>query len=262
MTKTLNISFLAAVSFAALCLSSCTPKTVGGMKTEEIEDAVEVKLAENRDDAYNLSYKVEYPVSGVTDDVLSKMNQAIVESVFGTSYAGKTVAEAAKAYQKDRSSEFISENTDLLEDALNIEGLEDVNLSWDESLQGYFLPSSKGIVSYIIYNYVYEGGAHGMEAEIAVNINKQTGDLVEEDDFFAPGYESVLGGMISSHLADSFRDADDYESLFMKDVEPNGNFSVSDAGVTYIYQPYEIGPYSLGVIKVIIPWDEIAPWVQ
>lgn len=266
MTKTVRFSIAAALVLTALLLSSCKSKTgsgSGALKTDEIEDASVVKLTADRDDVYNLSYKVEYPVSGVSDGVLQKMTDSIVEGVFGTSYAGMSVSDAANAYQKDRSGEFLAENKELLEDALSVEGLDDiVNLSWDETIQGYFLPSYKGIASYIIYNYVYEGGAHGTTTEIPININMETGAIVEESDFFVPGYESVLGGMISSHLRDAVSSDEDYESLFMKDVEPNGNFSISTSGVTYIYQPYEIGPYSLDVIEVLIPWDEIAPWVK
>ena len=50
-------------------------------------------------------------------------------------------------------------------------------------------------------------------------------------------------------------------ALFVKDIEPNGNFKVSSNGVTYIYGPYEIGPYYLGSIEVTVPWDELGTLV-
>ena len=45
--------------------------------------------------------------------------------------------------------------------------------------------------------------------------------------------------------------------LFEKNIRPNGNFTVSDSGVTYIYNQYEIGPYVMGTIKVTVPWNEL-----
>ena len=56
-------------------------------------------------------------------------------------------------------------------------------------------------------------------------------------------------------------DEDSYNALFVKDIEPNGNFKVSDEGVIYIYGPYEIGPYYLGSIEVTVPWEELGTLV-
>ena len=47
-----------------------------------------------------------------------------------------------------------------------------------------------------------------------------------------------------------------------KNIRPNGNFTISDSGVTYIYNQYEIGPYVMGTIKVTVPWDELEDLLQ
>ena len=107
--------------------------------------------------------------------------------------------------------------------------------------------------------HVYRICNHGKE--YVGFFDEKTGDVIDEESFFIPGYEVQLGSMLSSHLSDSMENEEDYEFLFVKDIEPNGNFKVSNAGVTYIYTPYEIGPYSLGTIQVTIPWEEVAPIV-
>ena len=68
--------------------------------------------------------------------------------------------------------------------------------------------------------------------------------------------------MLTSHLRDAMPDQESYDCLFIKDIEPNGNFKVSDTGVTYVYGQYEIGPYSLGIIKVTVPWEELGDLVR
>ena len=45
--------------------------------------------------------------------------------------------------------------------------------------------------------------------------------------------------------------------LFQNEITPNGNFTVSEKGITYTFNQYEIGPYALGIIGITIPWDEI-----
>ena len=45
--------------------------------------------------------------------------------------------------------------------------------------------------------------------------------------------------------------------LTTEDIQPNGNFRITEAGITYIYNQYEIGPYVLGAVEVTIPWSEL-----
>ena len=50
--------------------------------------------------------------------------------------------------------------------------------------------------------------------------------------------------------------------MFTHEIKPNGNFTVSEQGVTYIYNQYEIAPYSMGAIHVSVPWDEIRDLIR
>ena len=83
-----------------------------------------------------------------------------------------------------------------------------------------------------------------------------------EEDFFIPGYKEALSALLSAHLHDEMPDQESYDALFIKDLEPNGNFKVSEQGVTYVYGQYEIGPYYLGIIKVTLPWNELGDLVR
>lgn len=84
------------------------------------------------------------------------------------------------------------------------------------------------------------------------------GHVVEESELFRDDYKPLLSAMLTSHVRDN---AEDPESivLFVSEVEPNGNFGISGEGVTYIYNPYDIAPYSSGTIRIFIPWKELKP---
>lgn len=261
----------AAMAAVAMLFVSCKSDKTSSFTTDQAEFSDEVVLVEGRDDMFSIDLKVEYPVNGATDEVLTKMNSTIIEAVFGTDYIVYPVKKALETYVDDRIADFKIENLDLLEDLRVLEEEDDadedenhaVDLSWDERVDGYFAGEHGSIVSYVVYSFLYDGGVHGQENEIAVNMNKETGDFVDEADFFIPGFETRLGGILSSHLLDSLgSNEDDYDSLFIKDIQPNGNFKVSPAGLTYIYSPYEIGPYSLGIIRVFVPWEEVVDLVR
>ena len=129
-------------------------------------------------------------------------------------------------------------------------------LSWERSLNGYIAGEHGDIISYIVSTYDFSGGAHGSSAELAFNFNRKSGEIIDEDDIFTEGSAVELSKLLSARLQSAF-DEEAYNSLFVKDIEPNGNFIVSDEGMTYIYGQYEIGPYYLGIIKLTLPWEEL-----
>ena len=61
--------------------------------------------------------------------------------------------------------------------------------------------------------------------------------------------------------ANRYYNDDDPEMLFSA-PEPNGNFSVSDTHVTWIYNPYEIAPYAMGSIELSVSWNDLKPYLK
>ena len=45
-------------------------------------------------------------------------------------------------------------------------------------------------------------------------------------------------------------------------VAPNGNFCVREDGVEWLFQPYEVGPYALGIVSATLSWDELTPFLK
>ena len=41
-------------------------------------------------------------------------------------------------------------------------------------------------------------------------------------------------------------------------VKENANFYVTDKGLVLFFQPYEIAPYSEGIVKIMVPYQELA----
>lgn len=256
--KRITVLPVLVLSAAMVFLAGCNRETK--LKTKVYEKNVEAKLSEDGQDAISVKVKLEYPVEGASPEVLSKMTEAIIGYTVGSmdgvdSNVEKVVNDyvdvTVEAY-KDACRELIRIREQEEDGAY--QGM----LNWEDYVEGYFAGSHKNAISYIVYAYSYDGGAHGDEGEYAMVFDTKTGNLITEDDYFIPGYEYELSQMLSAHLREAFPDPDDYETLFMKDIESNGNFSVSDEGVTYIYSPYEIGPHSLGTIRVNIPWEEIS----
>lgn len=103
----------------------------------------------------------------------------------------------------------------------------------------------------------YEGGAHGYHEDIALNFDTKTGKQITESDLFISGYQEKLEQKILACM-----DKETREMLFSDQAEPNGNFMLTDKGIYYYFNPYEIGPYAAGVISSFIPWNELTELIK
>lgn len=261
----LNFRLAACGIAAALTIASCTDQDV---KVDRLTLSVAEPISADRTDSVKVSIEMEYVVSGVRDSVKRAFDENIVSAAFGEDYTGLGLKDAADKYTKDFVEEYRKSNADLL---AHLDGTvsnsEEYDyspemLAWENSVSGSFVGRHNDVVSYAITNYTYEGGAHGSTGYSVVNMNLKTGKTVTEDDFFVPGFKEALSKLLTAHLHDAMPDQESYDELFLKDIEPNGNFMVSEKGVSYIYGQYEIGPYSLGIITVNVPWNEIEDLVR
>jgi hypothetical protein len=256
MTRNIMKNFMRLCALGAMAVMIFGCKSKPTLKTEVFDKQLKVALADNCPDSLELKVKVEYPVQMVEMKALPKIEKLIVSTAFGKDYDSLKVDMAANKFIADETKEYRDENLEMWEKAKSEMGASFLN--WYEYVTGTFGGSHGDVTSYLITHDMYQGGAHGSSEEIGLNFNSKTGEKVDEETFFIDDYKDDLPSLLRAHLREAMKDDDAYEALFVKDIEPNGNFTVSDNGVTYIYGQYEIGPYYLGIIHVTVPWEELA----
>ena len=89
-----------------------------------------------------------------------------------------------------------------------------------------------------------------------------TGEIISEDDLFAKGFQPGVTKLLADALETYLADNDDDPEMLFSAPEPNGNFSVSDTHVTWIYNPYEIAPYAMGSIELSVSWNDLKPYLK
>jgi hypothetical protein len=98
---------------------------------------------------------------------------------------------------------------------------------------------------------------------------------VKAEALFRPGYEYPLQPLIQKHLLEYVQKArmggygeepayDDPKGAFFnfEEIIPNDNFCLTDSGMLYIYNPYEIASYDVGTLEAFIPMEELLPLVN
>ena len=43
------------------------------------------------------------------------------------------------------------------------------------------------------------------------------------------------------------------------EIVATDNFYVNEDGITWTYDPYEIAPYSVGVVQITLSWEDVLP---
>ena len=115
----------------------------------------------------------------------------------------------------------------------------------------------KGVTNYLITLDYYEGGAHGITQLLTLNMDNKTGEMVTLNDIYGENFEQplterLLEALLEKTGAHNISELHDRGYLYSMDMFVPANFIVGDDEVTFIYNPYEIAPYSEGRIELVI----------
>ena len=205
----------------------------------------------------HLNIDFVYPNSYADVDVLQKMQSAFIERMFSVRYTGLSPKQATESFVKQYFSDFQSEKFSE----------EDYNLK-DESTFHYHLDlknvityNDKNLVSFLVETEIFEGGAHGSHSACGYVFDLYTGEYITEESFAGTDYNKNLSDVIVRKIAEANKvnDPKQLENIGynnIRDIVPNGNFTLDEKGITYYFNEYEIAAYFIGITKVFIPYDE------
>lgn len=206
---------------------------------------------------HKLDISLEYPlVKGDKDLAVTTIRQSIFEAAFGESYDTLNVNEAASRYAEDLAAEF-KELSAAMWRGWQKAGIADPAApQWSDSIEGYFAGQNGPYISYIVNLTDFTGGAHASSTTRALVFDTRSGNPVTLDDLFVPDFDAALTEILNNHLSESLTE-EDLADLFEPAVSPTGNYILTSDSITFIYNPYEIGPHSLGTPSVSVPIREL-----
>ena len=242
-----SILFLSALILLAGCNS---------LQTATYQDDLVMPLAEGQEDSLFFALSLEYATGGLRIPPMESLNQTIMQQAFDLEDASGTLEELATTYRENLIDEYITENGDPEEER----GL----LTWEDKINGVFTHEYKGWYNYLLSYYSYRGGAHGIQTVSQLVFDQKTGDLLTENQLFREGFTEPVSELMRRAVKAEF-EAEDPELLQLVEMDfivPNGNFSVGDNGIQWIFQPYEVGPYALGIVIATVPWKALKPYLK
>lgn len=105
--------------------------------------------------------------------------------------------------------------------------------------------NDKGVLSIVLVNYSFAGGAHGNTIARALNFDIETGHVYTLPELFKPNsnYVKKISDIIKVQIK-----ARDIPTLGdFTEINPNQDFYIADRSLVIFFQLYEITPYYVGI---------------
>ncbi len=131
---------------------------------------------------------------------------------------------------------------------------------WENSQLGYPVFNQNNILSYRNSMYAYNGGAHGTYGTWHTNYNTLNGQMITLETLFKNDSEKNLISLLKTKLKQKYK-TNNLDAVNLDEVFVPENIQISFGGIIFHYNPYEIGPYSLGAPEVFIPYSELKPYL-
>ena len=239
--------FLFAAALALL--SGCRHE----IKTDVYEDDVMVPLTEAGADSLYFAVSLEYVTGGVSQEVMERINAALVTLAFDQE---STELETTAADYRD----------ELIDEYLNEYSHEEQltgGHSWEESIDGLFMPDHRQWKNYILNIYSNRGAEEGVFTTTYLVFDAKTGEQVSEEAFFKEGVRESVAEILRAEVREDLTYNQELLQLINLDlVAPNGNFWVDADGMGWVFQPYELGPYVGTQMNAQATWEELKPYLK
>ena len=189
----------------------------------------------------------------ITDDNHSELKSAI-DDYFSD------IVENFNVGIEDMNEEAKQQNEEMGED--------EYEMKYSDNITVDIKRCDNKVLSFILNDYVYMGGAHGGGSFTGVSFDVETGKQIALDDL---GDANSIRDTSKEYILNTIATSSDEAkaSLFDDDVInykdtidelfSNGNqpeFYLDTLGITFIFQQYDIAPYAAGMISFTVPYSE------
>lgn len=257
---------IASLALVALFATSCFNKEKG-IKFDNLAIKEQVYLFADNDTTKpfaNVEIDFTYPKNYKSKEDLLRLQKIFIGTFFNhMSYDSLSPKEALNAYFDKYTNDYRNLGNQYYEDMGNLEGDNQPSWYWYQLFKSNeILFEDESILSYSVEHYYYEGGAHGSLSAMYYTIDLNNLTTITEENIFKPNFHHLLTERIVENLMKKY-DVTTPEDLLnegffdINDIAPNNNFWLNNQGVHYIFNQYEIAPYSMGPIEVTIPYQEI-----
>ena len=261
-------SMLAATGCGGSGNTEEKPETVQA-EEEQTEQDTEQQADDGQPELYPAVPKIIIS-SEMVDNYDSESGQWLLHAEYNTVEAegegSEGVAAAVQQWSNQREEElraFISQYTSEAAVDESMEPDDYYRYSIFHELQT--ARADERVVSLIETTSEYFGGAHGEYGSSGVNFDAQSGKILQLSDILTEeeGFHKKAEEYIIQKLSEMYEEGlfPGYEDTVRGMWDHDQNWYLDAAGITFIFTPYEIGPYAMGEVFVTLPYMEVMEYL-
>lgn len=206
------------------------------------------------------------------DSIATLINRTIQGEFLGNDYASLTPEEAVDSFMNVYIRDYRKETGELYQVDRD-KGTSDEEIpAWYNqtySLVTFIEEGHGGTINVSANVFVDTGGAHPHQWSQWLNFDFESGKLLTKDDVFLASAKADIERMLLDHLMlmqaeiypdESLKTLEDLQQkgfLQMTNMYIPDNFLLHKEGVSFLFNRYDIAPYSAGEIVIEIPYEEI-----
>lgn len=245
-----------------------------GIEKVKIED--NISLNKNSESpSCKISIDVDF-LNSPKDSVALAINKTINATLLGKQYESLTPKAAVDSFKNAYITSYKNEVGKLYEEDLKSNPEQKNLLSWynyEYKLSSTITDGKSGIMNVKATFFEYSGGAHPNEWGKWMNFSKTNGALLTYSDIFMTSSEKVISKMLLDklieYISDKYKDEkvigiNDLNNLGIlneSDMYISDNFLVGKDEVSFLYNKYDIAPYSVGSIILSLPYSEVKDYM-
>lgn len=233
----------------------------------EFSDSLLIPTGAEEAPRVRVSHTWLYPRAGEEADLVHFLRAEIRKNMVGDSLA-RGAADPPSAFNADKQGYF-QEYRGEIESLLEYQRANPDEESWmmdydfSKEMEIYFL--SPTLLTLGFSDYSFTGGAHGNYGTGVYSYDLVNKKELRLADVFKPGYEAALSQLLAAKARQTYGLTANQplsEVFFQDDIGPTENFGLTDTGIFFVYNPYEIAAYVYGQIELFVSFAEIGEWVK
>ena len=211
----------------------------------------------------SISIDFAFVNNATTIGAKDSINAYLLSALFGKKYQQLSPQEAMEGYAKEYVTNYRADLEPMIQKDIDNHIDKDQLTAWysyEQELKGSIETYKGMLLSYCTYKNEYSGGPHGMYTTEFTNLNLSTIQPILLDELFVEDYQETLTELLWYQLAldNGVETRDELEEMGYAttgELAPTENFYISEDGITFYYNVYEIAPYSMGPTQITLSYD-------
>ena len=267
--------YIGAVALAVLMVG-CGLSSNGDSAYRHVFIEEEARLVDTDNSPY-CDFAIDFTYLDEVDSVAVRMNRSIQREFLGDDYATLTPVAAVDSFRNAYLADYRNEVGAIFEkERANASSEEEIPAWFSQtySLVTFVEEGQGGVINATANYFVDMGGAHPHQWSQWLNFDFVTGRILEKDEVFHLEASADIEAMLLDKLirmqaeehpdtqVNSLEDLQNMGFLQHTNMFIPDNFLLSKRGLLFLFNRYDIAPYSAGEIVIEVPYEEIRHYLK